>query len=185
MSVISAVVVQATDAAGVLITTPFTADVRLTFAIPATALPAGALASDFVLATRTSTGWAVLPAASVTLRIDAQGTLVISTALRHFSVYSVLYRDSLPAVAPPPNIGAFAYPPVFAPTGEALVIFFGGSATQLEAAGRVAGGGAAWVQDALGAFHLLIFNGPPFLRDAFVAAFPAGFNGPTPVTLIR
>jgi hypothetical protein len=41
------------------------------------------------------------------------------------------------------------------------------------------------VQDASGAYQLLILGGATFIRDSFVARFPAGFAGVTAVTLVR
>jgi len=85
------------------------------------------------------------------------------------------------AVATP----AFRSTVIFAPSGQALAVFVGGSAVQLEAAAGGVGATGAWVQDARGIFRLLVVNGPPFLRTQFQAAFPQGIPPNSAVTLVR
>ena len=81
--------------------------------------------------------------------------------------------------------GGFAAPPVFGASGQAAVVFLGGSVDQLEAAAASAGATGVWVQDSGGAFQPLVVRGPSFLRDGFTARFPGGFTTATAATLIR
>ena len=81
--------------------------------------------------------------------------------------------------------GGFSATPAFATSGQALVVYGGGTTIQLEAAARSAGASGVWVQDAFGSYQLLIIGGSSFLRDAFVARFPAGFASLTAMTLVR
>lgn len=99
-----------------------------------------------------------------------------------------IYPPTLPlaasaaAVASP---GTFASAVVFAPSGQALVVFTGGSPEQIEAAARAVGATGVWVQDGAGTFRLVVVNGPTFLRDQFRAAFPIGLSGNVAVTIVR
>ncbi|MDO8678734.1 MAG: hypothetical protein Q7R30_09250, partial [Acidobacteriota bacterium] len=81
--------------------------------------------------------------------------------------------------------GGFAAPPLFGASGQAAVVFLGGSVDQLDAAAAGAGATGVWVQDSGGAFQLLVVRGPSFLRDGFTARFPGGFTTATAATLLR
>lgn len=81
--------------------------------------------------------------------------------------------------------GTFAAPPVFGASGQAAVVFVGGSVDDLEGAARASGASGVWAQDASGTFQLLVVGGPAFLRETFVARFPAGFASATALTLTR
>ena len=99
------------------------------------------------------------------------------------SCATVAFAKSL---APPTGgKGTFVTTPNFGAGASALVIFNGGTAAELEAAVLAASGSGVWVQDASGAFQLLIGNGPMFLRDAFAAKFPGGFTGLLSVTVTK
>lgn len=89
-----------------------------------------------------------------------------------------------PVLPPTGGTGNFAAPVVYAPSGQALVVFRGGTVAQLEAAARAANATGVWAQDASGSYQLLILGGAAFIRDAFIAKIPA-FAGDTAVTLIR
>lgn len=93
-------------------------------------------------------------------------------------VLSMLMRPISAAAA-----GGFIAPPVFGSGTQALVVFTGGTVDELEAASRNARSSGAWVQDARGAYHLLVIDGPSFLKDMFRANFPQGFLGATSVSL--
>lgn len=88
-----------------------------------------------------------------------------------------------PLPAAPP--GTFSGPVRFSSSGQALAVFSGGSTGQLETAARAEAAGGAWVQDAIGRFRLLVVDGPPFLRQEFAGAFPAGLWSNVAVTLVR
>ena len=93
-----------------------------------------------------------------------------------------------PVTSPPPvagGSGAFLVTPIFSTSGQALVIFGGGSTDQLEAAAGAAQATGAWVQDATGAYQLLVVGGPSFLKEAFQARFAAGIAVNTPAALTR
>ena len=92
-----------------------------------------------------------------------------------------------PVVAPPATGGAgtFVAAPTFSASGQALVIFSGGTADQLEAAASGAKATGAWVQDSGGAYRLLVVGGPSFLKDQFKAQFPTGLGVNTAATLTR
>ncbi len=47
------------------------------------------------------------------------------------------------------------------------------------------GADGVWAQDASGAYHLLVVNGPAFLRTTFASFFPNGFTSSTAVTLTK
>ena len=65
------------------------------------------------------------------------------------------------------------------------MIFGGGSVDQLEAAGSAAKATGVWVQDASGAYQLLVVSGPAFLKDQFKAKFPNALSANTVATLTR
>lgn len=92
-------------------------------------------------------------------------------------------------VTPPPaaggGTGAFVGTPTFSASGQALVIFGGGSVDQLESAAQGAKATGAWVQDASGAYRLLVVGGPAFLKDQFRAQFPGGLGVNVAATLTR
>lgn len=90
-----------------------------------------------------------------------------------------------PAAPPSSGAGGFVAPPRFSASGQALVIFAGGSADQLESAASGSGATGVWVQDAGGAYQLLVVGGPAFLKDQFRAAFPGGIPTNTPAALTR
>ena len=92
-----------------------------------------------------------------------------------------------PPVTTPPagGTGAFVAAPVFSPSGQALVIFGGGTVDQLEGASSAAKATGAWVQDVSGTYRLLVVGGPTFLKDQFKASFPAGLTANTVATLTR
>ena len=94
-----------------------------------------------------------------------------------------------PPVTTPPATGAgvaaFLAAPIFSASGQALVVFAGGSTDQLEAAAASAKATGAWAQDATGGFQLLVVGGPVFLKDQFRATFAAGLRPNTPMTLTR
>ena len=83
-----------------------------------------------------------------------------------------------------PTAGTFASAPAYSTSGQAAVVFRGGTVDQLEAAARLTSAGGVWAQSPNGAFQLLVVDGPAFLRDAFKAQFPAGFSSSTAVTLV-
>ena len=93
---------------------------------------------------------------------------------------------SVPTTVSPPTggTGNFAAPVVYAPSGQALVVFRGGTVAQLEAAARAANATGVWAQDASGAYQLLIIGGASFIRDAFIAKIRS-FTSDTAVTLVR
>jgi len=79
--------------------------------------------------------------------------------------------------------GSLAAPPIFTADGVANVVFNGGTVDQLDASAASAGAAGVWVQDATGAFQLLLVGGPAFLKDTFRAKFPNGV-GVVALTLI-
>lgn len=118
------------------------------------------------------------------------------TALSHLGQRSTPKASDVVAATPmmirvtPPAPGAvegsaaFATPPTFSPTGQALAIFSGGSVDQLEAAAAATRATGVWAQDGSGAYHLLVVGGPAFLKDEFKKHF-AGLRPSTVVTLTR
>ena len=92
-----------------------------------------------------------------------------------------------PVITPPVSggAGAFVAAPVFSASGQALVIFGGGTVDQLEGASSSAKATGAWVQDVSGTYRLLVVGGPTFLKDQFKASFAAGLNANTVATLTR
>ena len=81
--------------------------------------------------------------------------------------------------------GTFASIPTYSSSGQAAVVFGGGSVDQLKTAARGANAGGVWAQDRIGAFELLVIDAPAFLEEAFRARFPSGLATSTAVTLIR
>ena len=95
----------------------------------------------------------------------------------HFTTFAVMHE---------PNRTLFlGASPVFSTGGFALAVFGGGSSSQLEAAATRVGGSGAWIQNARGEFHLLVVNGPAFLRTQFDAQFRSGLPASSSVTLTR
>lgn len=91
-----------------------------------------------------------------------------------------------PTTTPPAGgTGSFAAAPIFSTSGQALVIFTGGTVDQLEGAAVNAKATGVWMQDSTGAYQLLVIGGPAFLQDQFKAKFPSGFAGNTPATVTR
>ena len=91
-----------------------------------------------------------------------------------------------PVTSPPAGgSGGFVAAPIFSPSGQALVIFGGGTVDQLEGASSSAKATGAWVQDVSGTYRLLVVGGPTFLKDQFKASFPAGLSANTVATLTR
>ena len=92
-----------------------------------------------------------------------------------------------PPITTPPvgGTGSFAAAPIFSTSGQALVIFTGGTVDQLEGAAVNAKATGVWMQDSTGAYQLLVIGGPAFLKDQFKAKFPSGFAGNTPATVTR
>ncbi len=79
--------------------------------------------------------------------------------------------------------GSFATAPRYSPARVALAVYRGGTSDQLHAALIHHGAVAAWVQDGAGEWHLFVVNGS-FINDSFREAFPDGFIGPSPMTLL-
>ena len=101
---------------------------------------------------------------------------------------NALYIPKLPVATSAPvtaPVGIFVSNVIFTPSGQALAVFSGGSADQIESAARTAGATGVWVQDKTGKFQLLVVGGPAFLHDPFRAAFPNGLVGNAAVTLVR
>ncbi len=183
--IIAAISASALDATGATLKGAFDEPVAITVSVPSASVPAGARAADFVIVFWTGNGWQEL-VTQVAQRND--GSVEVTAALTHFSVYAVKYRAAPPPPQSPPPTGApgfGAFPPVFSAGLQAFVVFDGGSVDSLEVAARRAGASGVWVQDERGAFHLLVVDGPAFLRDEFARAFPSGLRGPVAVTLTR
>ena len=161
----------------------FSAPVELTLTIPGNALPTGEDGSKLVISYWDGKTWSDLV---TTARRDGN-SVVLTTALQHFSTYGVLYRGTSDRPKPAASVGAgtFSARPVFSASGQAFVVYASGSAEQLEAAAATAGATGVWVQDTNGKFFLLVVRGPAFLRQEFEAAFPLGFAGSTAMTLVR
>lgn len=66
--------------------------------------------------------------------------------------------------------------PLFSEQGTSLVMFTGGTSTDIENLARAAGATGAWVQDKTGKLQLLIVDGPDFMRQLFDSAFPTPFG---------
>ena len=80
--------------------------------------------------------------------------------------------------------GSFASAISYNTAGLGLAVFTGGSITQLEAAGQASSASGIWLQDASGAYQLLVIGGPVFLKAPIQAAFPNGLQT-TAVTVVR
>lgn len=92
-----------------------------------------------------------------------------------------------PPAAPAPSTakGTFAAAPVFSPTGQAQVVYNGGTVDELLKAATSGGAKTAWGQGSDGTFIALIPGAPDFVNAAFFAAFRNGFTTATSVTLVR
>ncbi len=112
--------------------------------------------------------------------------VVAVTSDAHTATATVSVRTSTNAPAPPQpgTVGAFAAAPVFG-SGRALAVYNGGTVAQLEAVARAADASGVWVQDAAGAYQLLILDGPSFVNEGFRAKFTTGFSTAIAVTLTR
>lgn len=140
-----------------------------------------ALASDGTRATFTA------PSRTGTLEFRvavSDGGAIVTDTVR-VTVSNNAGATPTPAPAPVQQTGRFAATPVFTPTGQALAVFRRGTVEQLEAVARDTGANGVWAQDASGRYQLLVLNGASFLRDQFIAQFPAGFTADTAVTLVR
>ena len=89
------------------------------------------------------------------------------------------------AAAPSTKPALFTPMPAPGSWSTLSVVFVGGRPTDLEQAARDAGASGVWVQDAGGAFQLLVVGAPAFLRESFERAFPLNIPGPVAVTLTR
>lgn len=98
---------------------------------------------------------------------------------------AALYPPAAPTGGVGTGPGTFATAPIFGTGTQALVVFNGGSVDQLESAALAVGATGVWVQDATGAYELLIVDGPAFLKNVLKTRFPSGFVGVTATTLIR
>lgn len=118
-----------------------------------------------------------------------QFRIAVSDGSPSVATDTVTVRVSTSAATPAPvpvvQTGRFAAAPVFTASGQALAVFRSGTVDELEAAARSAQAGGVWVQDASGVYRLLILDGAVFIRQDFVARFPAGFAGDIAVTLVR
>ena len=103
----------------------------------------------------------------------------------HFSAYGVLYRGGPAKPTTAVGSGTFSGTPAFSASGQAFVVFSGGSTDQLEAAAAAVEAKGVWAQDANGRFTLLVVRGPAFLRKDFDAGFPSGFATTVAMTLVR
>lgn len=164
----------------------FAKPVELRLRIPASALPVGETGQNLVISHWDGQKWNDLVTSTRLIGTDVE----LSVNLSHFSTYGVLYNGggaAAPAPKPTASVGAgtFAGTPIFSPTGQAFVVYAGGSSAQLEASAGTAGATGVWVQNSAGRFFLLVVRGPAFLRREFDEAFPAGFAGTTAMTLVR
>ena len=124
--------------------------------------------------------WVQVAAGSLTGWVAAN---YLSTSIAATTLTPGPATATVPLTAPPR--GVFASTPIFgAGSGQAAAVFMGGAVDQLISAATDARASGVWVQDASGAFHLLIVGGPTFMVDAFRARFPAPFAAPIAVTLI-
>ena len=162
----------------------FLKPVELRLRIPAAALPEGETGQKLVISHWDGKKWNDQVTSTRLIGTDVE----LSVNLEHFSTYAVLYNGGGTA-APKPTAaggpGTFSGTPIFSPTGQAFVVFAGGSSAQLEASAGTAGATGVWVQNSAGRFFLLVVRGPAFLRREFDEAFPTGFAGTTAMTLVR
>lgn len=86
---------------------------------------------------------------------------------------------------PGSTVGAFTAVPTFSDDGQALAVFDGETVEDLYRSTETVEAAGVWVQDASGAFRLLVVGGPAFLRADFESQFPSGFGNAVAVTLIR
>ncbi|MGE3857126.1 MAG: hypothetical protein AB7G21_09245 [Dehalococcoidia bacterium] len=161
----------------------FDKPVELTITVPAGALPEGEDGSKLVISYWNGTSWED----QVTKSRKDGGSVILTTELSHFSTYGVLFNGGGAPPRPAPSVGSgtFSGRPIFSESGQAFVVYGGGSSAQLEAAAKAAGATGVWAQDAGGTFRLLVVGGPAFLRAEFDAAFPAGFTSTSAMTLVR
>ena len=161
----------------------FAAPVELLLTIPTSALPAGEDGSKLVVSYWDGKTWTDQ---KTTARKDG-ATIELKVSLTHFSTYGVLYKGVSDRPRPAASVGAgsFSARPIFSASGQAFVVYAGGSSAQLEAVAAEAGATGVWVQNTAGKFFLLVVKGPAFLRQEFDAAFPTGFAGTTAMTLVR
>jgi len=110
--------------------------------------------------------------------------LISATGVNGWVASTYLRAGAAPSI-PAPATGTFAAAPRFGPSGQALVVFNGGSVDQLETAAQAGGATGVWAQDAGGTYQLLVVRGPVFVNAAFRAAFPAGLRAATALTLTR
>ncbi len=173
---LTAVSASVFDAAGELRSIDFFAPASLTIVVPSTVAPTNASLGDFRLIYWSGVDWVGVPA-TVTLTTD--GRVQVSADVMHSAIYAVKYvagGSSHPFVPRTPEFGAI---------GLALAVFERGSTDDLEIAARDTGAAGVWVQDIGGVFRLLIVDGPSFVKDGFLNAFPTGFAGATAVTLVE
>ena len=184
-TIITAVFLATLDTSNQPIITAFADTVDLTMTVPPGALPNGAAPGDFVIAFFDKGAWVEL---KTTAMFESNEVLVLKADVNHFTPFAVIYKKGGSTTTPPvatTGTGRFITTPVLGAGGLALAVFGGGSVDQLEAAtGDIAARGV-WVQDRTGAFHLLVVNGPAFLRREFASFFPSGFPGTTAVTITK
>lgn len=178
--IVAAVSITARDASNAVITANFAEPVTVAATVPAEDIPAGTNLDDCVLVFWDGDGWIEVPS---TATIAADGSVSVTATVEHFTLFAVKLRRDLR----PPVIAAVLSPaaPTFGSLGLALAVFHGGSVDALETAARNAGASGIWVQDASGAYRLLVVGGPTFLRVDFEAGFPAGIGSAVAVTLTR
>ncbi|MGE3858332.1 MAG: YDG domain-containing protein [Dehalococcoidia bacterium] len=179
--IIAAISALALDARGVPVTGTFDQPAQIEVVLPAGSTDVSASPDSYVIVFWDGSTWSELP---TRVTIEADGSVRLSAEALHFTLFAVVRRGTVPVV-PGASSGAFAAPPVFGASGQAFAVYRGGDVETLEAAVRGVGGTGVWVQDAGGAFRLLIAGGPAFLRDEFVAAFPGGLGPAVAVTLVR
>jgi hypothetical protein len=145
----------------------------------------------------------VAPEWTTALVVNASGAngvaVLVASGCRHvpvvFSTGAPVARATVATPTPTapvsPTSPAAAKPALFTPMpapgawSTLSVVFVGGRPIDLEQAARDAGAAGVWVQDATGAFQLLVVGAPPFLRESFERAFPLNIQGPVAVTLTR
>ncbi|MGE3856215.1 MAG: hypothetical protein AB7G21_04555, partial [Dehalococcoidia bacterium] len=137
-----------------------------------------------VVATFSTQGDTPAPAATATATATPTSTPV-ATATPTATSVATPTATATPAPAAAPAGGQFFGTPIFGSGGQALSVFSGGTTAGLEARAKAAGAAGVWVQDASGAFLLLVIDGPSFINEAFRAAFSGGVPANTPVTLTR
>lgn len=172
--IVAGVQINATSADGHAVTGNFPAPVTVSFSVAASAMPVGATPETLTVAYWTGSSWSQVEG---TVSKNADGSYSITASVKHFTTFGVLHD---------PNRTLFVgAKPVFSASGFALAVFGGGSSSQLEAAATRQGASGVWIQNARGEFHLLVVNGPAFLRTQFDAQFPTGVANSSSVTLTR